>query len=114
MITRHFASLLSVVILTASFSAGCGSGASPSRQVPVGGSPTAPGGGGGGGSVTLSTPSAISPVNGEQIATLRPTLTVQNVTSSNQSGTRTYEFQVSDRTDFTLGASLTTSFLVAV
>ena len=33
---------------------------------------------------------------------------------SSQSGTRTYEFQVSDRTDFSLGSSLTSSFLVAV
>jgi len=56
----------------------------------------------------------VSPVNGDQLATLRPTLTVQNGTSSNQSGTRTYEFQVSDRSDFALGASLTASFLVAV
>ena len=39
---------------------------------------------------------------------------MQNATSSNQSGTRTYEFQVSDNTGFSLGASLTASFLVAV
>ena len=38
---------------------------------------------------------------------------MQNATSS-QSGSRTYEFQVSDRTDFSLGASLTASFLVSV
>ena len=69
---------------------------------------------GGGGSVTLTTPAPVSPVNGEQLSTLRPTLTVQNTTSSSQSGTRTYEFQVSDRTDFSLGSSLTASFLVAV
>jgi hypothetical protein len=61
----------------------------------------------------LSTPSAVSPVNGEQLGTLRPTLTVQNVTSSG-TGTRTYEFQVSDNTGFTIGSSLTSSFLVAV
>ena len=66
------------------------------------------------GSVTLTAPVPVSPVNGDQLATLRPTLTVQNGTSSSQSGTRTYEFQVSDRTDFSLGASLATSFLVAV
>ena len=82
------------------------------RQVPVGPTgPSAPGGGSG--SVTLSTPAPVSPVNGEQLSTLRPTLTVQNATSS-ATGTRTYEFQVSDRTDFSLGASLTASFLVAV
>lgn len=104
---------LSGVLMIWSAFAACGSGMSETRQVPV--TPTTPSGtGGGSGPVTLSTPTAISPVNGEQLSTLRPTLTVQNVTSSNQSGTRTYEFQVSDRTDFTLGASLTASFLVAV
>jgi hypothetical protein len=94
--------------------AGCGSGASDSRQVPI--TPTTPStpGGGGGGSVTLTTPAPVSPVNGEQTSTLRPTLVVQNTTSSNQGGTRTYEFQISDRTDFTLESSLTASFLVAV
>jgi hypothetical protein len=39
---------------------------------------------------------------------------VQNTTSSQQSGTRTYEFQISDRSDFTIAASLTSTFLVAV
>jgi hypothetical protein len=92
--------------------AACGSGASDPVQVPV--SPTSPSGGGNSGPVTLSRPAAVSPINGEQLSTLRPTLTVENSTSSNQSGTRTYEFQVSDRQDFALGAALTTSFLVAV
>ena len=76
--------------------------------------PTAPSNPGGGGSVTLTTPAPVSPVNGEQLSTLRPTLTVQNTTSSSQSGTRMYEFQISDRTDFSLGSSLTSSFIVAV
>src|SRR5687768_16253840 len=87
----------------------CGSGTSEPREVPVG--PTAPSGTSG--SVTLTTPAPVSPINNEQLSTLRPTLTVQNSTSS-ASGTRTYEFQVSDRTDFTLGRTLTASFLVAV
>ena len=104
------ASFVLVLALTVT---ACGSGVSDPRQVAVG--PTAPtGSGGGSGSVTLSTPAPVSPVNGEQLSTLRPTLTVQNTTSSQQSGARTYEFQVSDRTDFSLGASLTASFLVAV
>lgn len=111
MTTRSAVRVLPAVAVAIAMSA-CGSGAGPTRQVPVG--PTAPGGPGGSGSVTLGTPSPVSPINGEQLSTLRPTLTVQNVTSSNQSGTRTYEFQVSDRSDFTLGASLTASFLVAV
>ena len=91
---------------------GCGSDTGDSREVPI--TPTTPTNpGGGGGSVTLTAPAPVSPVNGEQMSTLRPTLTVQNTTSS-QSGTRTYEFQISDRADFTLGPSLTASFLVAV
>ncbi|MEO5742123.1 MAG: hypothetical protein ABIS29_16165, partial [Vicinamibacterales bacterium] len=96
--------------------AGCGSGIGETRQVPAGGSggsPTSPSGPGSG-PVTLSTPAAVSPVNDEQLSTLRPTLTVQNATSSQQSGTRTYEFQIADRNDFSLGASLTASFLVAL
>jgi hypothetical protein len=103
------------VLIVSTFAIACGSGSSPTRQVPVG--PTAPSptpSGSGSGAVTLTSPVPVSPVNGDQLATLRPTLTVQNGTSSSQSGTRTYEFQVSDRTDFSLGASLTTSFLVSV
>jgi len=91
--------------------AACGSGIGGTRQVPLDGSPTGPSGSG---PITLGTPAPLSPVNNEQLSTLRPTLTVQNATSSQQSGTRTYEFQVSDRTDFSLGASLTASFLVTV
>jgi hypothetical protein len=95
------------------FAAACGSGSSGTRQVPVGGgSPTSPSGGSG--SVTLTRPAPVSPADGEQLSTLRPTLTVQNTTSSQQTGSRTYEFQVSDRNDFTLGRSLTASFIVAV
>jgi hypothetical protein len=48
---------------------------------------------------TLGAPVAVSPVNDEQLSTLRPTFTVQNGTSD-QTGTRTYEFQISDRQDF--------------
>jgi len=101
---------LPALILLSMLASACGSGVSPTRQVPVG--PTAPTGPGGG-PATLSTPTAVSPVNGEQLSTLRPTLTVQNVTSS-PAGTRTYEFQVSDNAGFALGASLTASFLVSV
>jgi hypothetical protein len=108
--TTHFQTrTLPGLILLSMVVSACGSGISPTRQVPIG--PTEPTGPSG--SVTLSTPTAVSPVNGEQLGTLRPTLTVQNVTSS-AAGTRTYEFQVSDNAGFTLGSSLTTSFLVSV
>jgi hypothetical protein len=113
MTTFRVTRLLPALIPMLAFAAACGSGTGAPRQVPV--SPTTPSGpGGSSGPVTLTAPSPVSPVNGEQLGTLRPTLTVQNGTSSNPSGTRTYEFQVSDRTDFSLGASLTTGFLVAV
>ena len=62
-------------------------------------SPTSPGGQTGG-NVTLSAPVAESPAANVQLETLRPTLTVKNVTSS-ATGTRTYEFQISDTTTFT-------------
>src|SRR5688500_10476357 len=100
--------LIPAVILVSMGCAASGSGTSEPRQVPV--NPSAPSGGGSG-SATLTAPSAISPVNGEQLGTLRPTLTVQNGTST-VNGTRTYEVQVSDRTDFSLGASLNASLLV--
>ena len=50
---------------------------------------------------TLTAPKVDSPATGTQLDTLRPTLTVQNVTSDQPTGTRTYEFQVSDTTAFT-------------
>ena len=56
---------------------------------------------------TLTAPKLDSPAMREQTATLRPTLTVQNATSDQPSGTRTYEFQISDSTAFT--AATTTS-----
>ena len=62
-------------------------------------SPTSPGGQNGG-SVTLSAPVTDSPAANVQLDTLRPTLTVKNVTASG-TGTRTYEFQISDSTTFT-------------
>src|SRR5918992_746934 len=99
----------SAVLLLSVSGAACGSGSSGPRDVPAG--PTAPSVPSG--TVTLTTPAPVSPVNNEQLSTLQPTLTVQNSTAS-ASGTRTYEFQVSDRTDFSMGASLTASFLVVV
>jgi hypothetical protein len=55
--------------------------------------PTAPVG------ATLTAPSASAPADNAQLTTLRPTLVVNNGSSS-VSGTRTYEFQISDKSDF--------------
>src|SRR5687767_5392354 len=65
--------------------AGCGSD-SPTTPTPS--TPTA-----------LNAPAAVTPLNDAQLSTLRPTFAVQNPAAS-QGGTRVYEFQVSDRSDF--------------
>jgi hypothetical protein len=58
---------------------------------------------------TLSAPKVDSPTSGSQLDTLRPTLTVQNVTSDQPGGTRTYEFQISDTTAFTAATTQSVS-----
>jgi hypothetical protein len=50
---------------------------------------------------TLTAPKVDTPATGSQLDTLKPTLTVQNVTSDQPNGTRTYEFQISDTSAFT-------------
>ena len=67
--------------------ASCGGGG----QGPTGPGADAPAG-------NLTAPTLESPLNDEQLDTLRPTLTVRN--ASGGSGARTYEFHVSDRSDF--------------
>jgi hypothetical protein len=66
--------------------AGCGKDSTPTTPTPVAANLTAPG--------------LDSPANDEQLDNLRPTLTVRNATSD-QAGTRSYEFQISDNTGFT-------------
>lgn len=78
--------LVAVVVLISV--AGCGG----SKETPT--NPTNPG------TVTLTAPTAESPLGDVQLDTLRPVLTARNGTSS-ASGSRTYEFQISDRSDFT-------------
>jgi hypothetical protein len=53
---------------------------------------------------TLTKPALDSPSDGAQLDNVRPTLTVVNGTS-NQSGTKTYEFQVSDSSSFSARAA---------
>ena len=52
----------------------------------------------------LTAPAADSPMDAAQLDTLRPTLAVRNGTSD-QNGTRTYEFQYSDKSDFSFSAA---------
>jgi hypothetical protein len=59
-------------------------------------------------SATLTAPKLDSPVASGQTDTLRPTLTVQNVTSDQPTGARTYEFQVSDTTTFSAATTSST------
>jgi len=69
---------------------GCGSEKTPTTPTPPG-------------AATLTAPAVVTPVADAQLSTLRPTFTVTNGTSDQQ-GTRTYEFQISDRTDFSSAA----------
>ena len=73
--------------------------------VSCGGSPSGPSG-------SLSAPTADSPNDQAAVLSYRPTLTVRNGTAS-QSATRTYEFQLSDKSDFSTTAN-TGSFAVAL
>lgn len=75
-----------VVTITAAMAA-CGGGKdSPASPTPV--------------ATTVSAPALDAPAMNDQLDTLRPTLTVRNATAD-QSGTRTYEFQISDSQGFT-------------
>jgi hypothetical protein len=60
-------------------------------------------------STALTAPTASAPAEAVQLTTLRPTLTVTNGTSA---GTRTYEFQISDRNDFTSGSTVSSYYPV--
>src|SRR6187549_2697180 len=78
---------LSIMALLAATAAACGGAKdSPASPTPV--------------AATLTAPALDSPAMNEQLDTLRPTLTVKNATAD-QTGARTYEFQVSDSTSFT-------------
>jgi hypothetical protein len=57
---------------------------------------------------TLTKPVADSPGDGAQLDNVRPTLAIVNGTS-NQGGTRTYEFQISDNSAFTASANAVSS-----
>lgn len=81
--------LLFISAAAAAIATGCGSSkpTTPTTPAPV--------------AATLTAPKIDSPSTGSQLDTLRPTLSVQNVTSDQPTGTRTYEFQISDTNQFT-------------
>ena len=62
----------------------------------------------------LSAPQPLTPADGEQTSTLRPTLTVQNGTTDQQAGVRTYEFQISDKSDFSTAVTSSIAGFAAV
>src|SRR5439155_7556110 len=80
----------------------CGSSKSPAAPTPTSTGPK------------LTAPTADSPADGAAIGSFRPTLVVRNGTSD-QSGDRQYEFQISDRSDCSsapASASLSHAFTV--
>jgi len=92
--------------LATAVAAGCGSKSSPAA-------PTVP-------SSTTNTSAAqapstpltlVSPAGDDQLATLRPTLTVTNPATAVAG--RTYEFQIADRSDFTVGSGSQSSYFSA-
>jgi hypothetical protein len=87
-----------VVLASVALMSACTAPQTASTFTPSAGS-GAPGG------PNLTAPAPDSPADDAQMDTLRPTLTVRNGTSDQPSGTRTYEFQVSDRSDFLISGN---------
>ena len=86
-VSRAFVAGLYLVVASA-----CSSSESPL-------SPATPGGSG----LTIAAPALDTPADAARLSTLRPTLVVKNATG--KGGTRLYEFQVSDKSDFSATAS---------
>jgi hypothetical protein len=75
-----------------SIAAACGGSKSPTTPAPV--------------AATISAPALQAPGDDEQMDSLRPTLVVKNATSD-QPGTRTYEFQIADSSSFASASTQT-------
>lgn len=80
-----YATLAALAVSLASSTA-CGDKKTPTAPTPV--------------AANVTAPALDSPADNEQLDTLRPILTVRNATAD-QAGARTYEFQISDGTNFT-------------
>jgi hypothetical protein len=94
-------------------SVGCDSETTVGKEIQL--TPTSPSGVSGTSTGSLTAPTPDSPAEGAQLATLRPTLTVRNAAASQGSGTRVYEFQISDNTNFTVsGGVLSVYFAIIV
>lgn len=77
---------LAALVSVAATCAACGGDSQPTTPTPV--------------AANVTAPALDAPGNDEQLDTLRPTLVVKNATSD-QTGTRMYEFQISDNSGFT-------------
>ena len=77
----------------------CGDDPSPTQPTPS--------------AVNITAPSIGTPSDNEQTDTLRPTLTVRNATAD-QTGTRVYEFQISDSSSFASSASNVPGYAASV
>jgi hypothetical protein len=95
-------SFFSILVLAGALAA-CGG--TPSSNPTTPSTPTAP--------PTLSKPVLDTPADSAQLDNVRPTLTVVNGTS-NQAAAKSYEFQVSDNSSFTIGGTANLYFALSV
>ena len=94
-----------IAACAAAVACGGGSTPAPTPTTPTPTTPTTP--------TSIAAPAAAGPGADEQLTSLRPTLIVTNSSTAN-SGTRTYEFQVSDKSDFTASGGASANFPVTV
>jgi hypothetical protein len=89
-----FRQRLAALCTLAALGTACGGGSNNPAQPPT--TPTPP-------PATAAAPTIEAPGADEQLATLRPSLRIRNGVSST-AGTKTYEFQISDQSDFGTGS----------
>jgi len=103
--------LCSALVAALLIGAACDTKTSAPQDISL--TPTSPGGSTGSGAATLTAPVPDSPAENSQLTTLRPTLIVRN-TTSNQAGTRVYEFQISDSAAFTISGGVTSVYYAVI